>query len=43
LLTKNCEMAPLGRLLHSLWIGRQLAGVFAYRRRRLSELFPGAR
>jgi len=42
-ITYRLPLGPLGRLLHSLWIGRQLAGVFAYRHRRLSELFPGAR
>ena len=42
-ITYRLPLGPLGRLLHTLWVGRQLAAIFAYRRRRLLELFPGAR
>ncbi len=42
-ITYRLPLGPLGRLLHTLWVGRQLAAVFAHRRRRLEELFPGAR
>jgi ligand-binding SRPBCC domain-containing protein len=42
-ITYRLPLGPLGRLLHTLWVGRQLAAIFAHRRRRLGELFPGAR
>jgi len=42
-ITYRLPLGPLGRLLHALWIGRQLTAIFAHRRRRLSELFPDAR
>jgi ligand-binding SRPBCC domain-containing protein len=42
-ITYRLPLGPLGRLLHTLWVRRQLAVIFAHRRRRLEELFPGAR
>lgn len=42
-ITYRLPLGPLGRLLHTLWVRRQLATIFAHRRRRLGELFPGAR
>lgn len=30
----------LGEAVHAVWIGRQLETIFAYRRRRVDELFP---
>ena len=31
---------PLGRLAHALFVRRQLRAIFAYRERRISQLFP---
>ena len=42
-ITYRLPLGPLGRVLHTLWVRRQLAALFAHRRRRLEELFPGAR
>jgi len=42
-ITYRLPLGPLGRLLHTLWVRRQLAAIFAHRRRRLGELFPDAR
>ena len=32
---------PLGRLVHTLKVRRDVAQIFAYRRKRIEELFPG--
>lgn len=37
--TYRLPLGPLGRLLHSLWVGWQLKRIFAYRSRRLGEMF----
>ncbi len=42
-ITYRLPLGPLGRLLHRVCVGRQLQAIFAYRRRRLAELFPGTR
>lgn len=42
-ITYRLPLGPLGGLLHRLCVGRQLQAIFAYRHRRLGELFPGAR
>jgi hypothetical protein len=41
--TYEVGWGPLGDLLHAAWIGRQLATIFDYRRRRVDELFPAPR
>lgn len=38
-ITYRLPLGPLGRLLHTLVVGRQLARIFAHRRRRLEENF----
>ncbi len=42
--TYRLPLGPAGRLAHALGVGRQIAGLFDYRERRLRELFgrPGA-
>jgi ligand-binding SRPBCC domain-containing protein len=42
-ITYRLPLGPLGRLLHALCVGRQLGAIFAYRDRRLGELFPATR
>ncbi len=41
-ITYRLPLGPLGRLLHSLCVGRQLRGIFDYRRQRLGEIFRAA-
>jgi len=36
--TYRLPLGPLGRLVHAMIVGRQLAAIWAYRRRRLSVL-----
>lgn len=42
-ITYRLPLGALGRLFHALWVRRQLAAIFAHRRARLEELFPGVR
>lgn len=37
--TYGLGFGPLGELAHSLWVRRQLKGIFDYRERRVAELF----
>jgi ligand-binding SRPBCC domain-containing protein len=38
----SLPMGIAGRLAHGLLVGRQLRQIFAYRQRKLSEIFDGA-
>ena len=40
--TYRLPLGPFGRLLHALGVGRQLKEIFAYRSRRLEEIFDAS-